>query len=159
MTDTVYTTDFLIYDILRNTDNEILQLCNVKFIDRSVPAEEDNTIYIADVSLSPKTELFDGQIYNTLVSIYVKTKQTDYIKGSRILRTFIQNIKQELKNNPELRSRNISFGNQTFDYGSTYTLKGITLLVYVDEEEEYGLLDAEEISNYCGTSIDDINIK
>lgn len=159
MTDTVYTTDFLIYDILRNTDNEILQLCNVKFIDRSVPAEEDNTIYIANVSLSPKTELFDGQIYNTLVSIYVKTKQTDYIKGSRILRTFIQNIKQELKNNPELRNRNISFGNQTFDYGSTYTLKGITLLVYVDEEEEYGLLDAEEISNYCGTSIDDINIK
>lgn len=159
MTDTVYTTDFLIYDILRNTDNDILQLCNVKFIDRSVPAEEDNTIYIANVSLSPKTELFDGQIYNTLVSIYVKTKQTDYIKGSRILRTFIQNIKQELKNNPELRSRNISFGNQTFDYGSTYTLKGITLLVYVDEEEEYGLLDAEEISNYCGTSIDDINIK
>ena len=53
MTDTVYTTDFLIYDILRNTDNEILQLCNVKFIDRSVPAEEDNTIYIANVSLSP----------------------------------------------------------------------------------------------------------
>ena len=159
MTDTVYTTDFLIYDILRNTDNEILQLCNVKFIDRSVPAEEDNTIYIANVSLSPKTELFDGQIYNTLVSIYVKTKQTDYIKGSRILRTFIQNIKQELKNNPELRSRNISFGNQTFDYGSTYTLKGITLLVYVDEEEECGLLDAEEISNYCGTSIEDINIK
>lgn len=159
MTDTVYTTDFLIYDILRNTDNEILQLCNVKFIDRSVPAEEDNTIYIADVSLSPKTELLDGQIYNTLVSIYVKIKQTDYIKGSRILRTFIQNIKQELKNNPELRSRNISFGNQTFDYGSTYTLKGITLLVYVDEEEEYGLLDAEEISNYCGTSIDDIDIK
>ena len=159
MTDTVYTTDFLIYDILRNTDNEILQLCNVKFIDRSVPAEEDNTIYIANVSLSPKTELFDGQIYNTLVSIYVKTKQTDYIKGSRILRTFIQNIKQELKNNPELRSRNIRFGNQTFDYGSTYTLKGITLLVYVDEDEEYGLLDAEEISNYCGTSIDDINIK
>ena len=159
MTDTVYTTDFLIYDILRNTDNEILRLCNVKFIDRSVTAEEDNTIYIANVSLSPKTELFDGQIYNTLVSIYVKTKQTDYIKGSRILRTFIQNIKQELKNNPELRSRNIRFGNQTFDYGSTYTLKGITLLVYVDEDEEYGLLDAEEISNYCGTSIDDINIK
>ena len=159
MTDTVYTTDFLIYDILRNTDNEILRLCNVKFIDRSVTAEEDNTIYIADVTLSPKTELLDGQIYNTLVSIYVKIKQTDYIKGSRILRTFIQNIKQELKNNPELRSRNIRFGNQTFDYGSTYTLKGITLLVYVDEDEEYGLLDAEEISNYCGTSIDDINIK
>ena len=159
MTDTVYTTDFLIYDLLRNSDNEILQLCNVKFIDRSVPAEEDNTIYIANVSLSPKTELFDGQIYNTLVSIYVKTKQTDYIKGSRILRTFVQNIKQELKNNPELRLRNISFGNQTFDYGSTYTLKGITLLVYCDEEESYGLLNAEEISCYCGVNLEDIDIE
>ena len=150
---TVYTTDFLIYDILRNTDNEILQLCNVKFIDRSVPAEEDNTIYIANVSLSPKTELFDGQIYNTLVSIYVKTKQTDYIKGSRILRTFIQNIKQELLNNQELRDRNIIFGEQTFDYGSKYTLKGVTLMVYVDEEEDYGLLNVDEISCLCGISL------
>lgn len=159
MTDTVYTSDFLIYDLLRNSNNEIIQLCNVKFIDRSVPAEEDNTIYIANVSLSPKTELFDGQIYNTLVSIYVKTKQTDYIKGSRMLRTFIQNIKQELMNNPELRSRNIRFGNQTFDYGSTYTLKGITLLVYLDEEENYGLLGVEEVGSLCGVDFEDINVK
>lgn len=159
MTDTVYTTDFLIYDLLRNSDNEIIQLCNVKFIDRSVPAEEDNTIYIANVSLAPKTELFDGQIYNTLVSIYVKTKQTDYIKGSRILRTFVENIKQELRNNQELRDRNITFGNQTFDYGSTYTLKGITLLVYVDEQEEFGLLDVDEISGLCGISLKHADIE
>ena len=156
MTDTVYTTDFLIYDLLRNSDNPIIQLCNVKFIDRSVPAEEDNTIYIANVSLSPTTELFDGVIYRTLVSIYVKTKQTDYIKGSRILRTFISNIKQELMNNPELRNRDIRFGEQTFDYGSKYTLKGVTLLVYVNEEEEYGLLSAETIQGYCGTNIENI---
>ena len=159
MTDTVYTTDFLIYDLLRNSDNEIIQLCNVKFIDRSVPAEEDNTIYIANVSLSPKTELFDGQIYNTLVSIYVKTKQTDYIKGSRILRTFVENIKQELRNNQELRDRNITFGNQTFDYGSTYTLKGITLLVYVDEQESYSMLDVDEISCLCGISLKHADIE
>lgn len=159
MTDTVYTTDFLIYDILRNTDNEILQLCNVKFIDRSVPAEEDNTIYIANVSLSPDTGLFDGQIYNALVSIYVKTKQTDYIKGSRLLRTFVSNIKKELLNNQELRDRNIRFGEQTFDYGSKYSLKGVTLLVYVDEDEEYGCLDAEEISCLCGVSLKNADIK
>ena len=42
---------------------------------------------------------------------------------------------------------------------ATYTLKGITLLVYCDEEEEYGLLNAEEISCYCGVNLEDIDIE
>ena len=158
MSDTVYTTDFLIYDILRNTENEILQFCNVKFIDRSIPAEEDNTIYIANVSLSPKTELFEGCVYNSLVSIYVKVKQTDYIKSSRMLRTFVTEIKKELQQNHELRSRNLVFGNQTFDYGSKYTLKGITLLVYV-EEEEYYPMPVDEVESLCGVELDHVDIE
>ena len=147
--DSDLTSDILIYDILRNSDNEIISKCNVKFFDRSVPAEEDNTIYIGNVNLDPKTELYDGIIYNTLVNIYVKTKQTDYLQSSRILRTIIKQVKKELKKNEELQSRNIRFGRQTFDYGSVYSLKGINLLVYLDEEE-YDEDDLEEIENFCG---------
>ena len=147
--DSDLTSDILIYDILRNSDNEIISKINVKFIDKSVPAEEDNTIYVGNVSLDPKTELYDGIIYNTLVNIYVKTKQTDYLQSSRILRTIIKQVKKELKKNEELQSRNIRFGRQTFDYGSIYSLKGINLLVYLDEEE-YDEDDLEEIENFCG---------
>lgn len=143
------TSDILIYEVLRNSDNEIIQLCNVKFIDKSVPAEDDNTIYIANVSLTPKTELYDGMIYQSAVNVYVKTKQTDYLKSSRILRTFIKEIKKELKANDELQSRNIRFGNHTFDYGSVYSLKGINLIIYVDEQE-YDDEDIDFIKNICG---------
>ena len=142
--DTDMTSDFLIYDTLRNTSNEFIRLCNVKFIDRSVPAMEDNTIYVANVELNPRTEMFDGVIYQSVVNIYVKTKVTEYISASQVLRTILKEIKQVLKENPVLDNRNIRFGRQSFDYGSTYTLKGISLLVYLDEEETFSA-DIEEV--------------
>lgn len=154
MTDTDMTSDFLIYDVLRNSDDEVICLCNVKFIDRSVPAMEDNTIYVANVELNPKTEMFTGTIYQSVVNIYVKTKQTEYITASRILRTILKQIKTELKADAELDSRNIRFGRQSFDYGSTYTLKGVSLLVYLDEEETFQDLTADEINNLCGVTLE-----
>ena len=156
--DTDMTSDFLIYDTLRNSNNEFINLCNVKFIDKSVPAMEDNTIYVANVELNPKTELFEGVVYQSVVNIYVKTKVTDYINASQVLRTILKEIKKTLKNNPELDNRNIRFGRQSFDYGSTYTLKGISLLVYLDEEETF-TSDIEEVKRLCGLTLEEIDIK
>ena len=156
--DTDMTSDFLIYDTLRNSNNEFINLCNVKFIDKSVPAMEDNTIYVANVELNPKTELFEGVVYQSVVNIYVKTKVTDYINASQVLRTILKEIKKTLKNNPELDNRNIRFGRQSFDYGSTYTLKGISLLVYLDEEETF-TSDIEEVRRLCGLTLEEIDIK
>ena len=156
--DTDMTSDFLIYDTLRNTSNEFIRLCNVKFIDRSVPAMEDNTIYVANVELNPRTEMFDGVIYQSVVNIYVKTKVTEYISASQVLRTILKEIKQVLKADPVLDNRNIRFGRQSFDYGSTYTLKGISLLVYLDEEETFST-DIEEVKRLCGLTLDKVNIE
>ena len=85
MVDTDMTSDILIYNILKNSNDEFIKECNVKFIDRSVPAEEDDTIYIANVDLETHQELFDGVEYRALVNVYVKTKDTDYISSSRLL--------------------------------------------------------------------------
>lgn len=156
--DTDMTSDFLIYDTLRNTSNEFIRLCNVKFIDRSVPAMEDNTIYVANVELNPRTEMFDGVIYQSVVNIYVKTKVTEYISASQVLRTILKEIKQVLKADPVLDNRNIRFGRQSFDYGSTYTLKGISLLVYLDEEETFST-DIEEVKRLCGLTLDKVDIE
>ena len=135
MNDTDMTSDILIFNILKNSDDEFIQNCNIKFIDRSVPAEEDDTIYIANVDLETLRETFNSVDYKALVNIYVKTKNTDYLEGSRHLRTVVKHIKQVLRDNVDCKQRRITFRNTTYEYGSEYTLKGLHLLVQMMEHE------------------------
>lgn len=133
--DTDLTSDILIYNILNKTEDEFISKCNLKFIDKSVPAEEDDTIYVASVDLEDNTEMFDGTEYRALVNIYVKTKDTDYLNGSRFLRTVVKHIKYVLKHDEECKARGIRFRNIRYEYGSGYTLKGLHLLVQLLEYE------------------------
>ena len=147
MSDNYFTSDFLIYNILKNCDDEIIQNCNLKFIDRSVPASEDNTIYIANVDLELLDEMFDSSTHRALVNLYVKTKDTGYVRSSRFLRTVIKHIKHVLRNDDECKSRNIVFRNVSYEYGSKYTLKGMHLLIQLMEHESYDLDDEFECVN------------
>jgi hypothetical protein len=131
------TSDILIYNILKNSNDEFISKCNIKFIDRSVPAEEDDTIYIANVDLETLRETFNSVEYKALVNIYVKTKNTDYLEGSRSLRTTVKHIKNVLRNNVDCKQRRITFRNTTYEYGSEYTLKGMHLLVQMIEYESF----------------------
>ena len=135
MKDNDMTSDFLIYNILDNTTDEWVKKCNLKFIDKSVPAEEDDTIYIANVDLETLRESFNHVDYKALVNIYVKTKNTDYVEGSRFLRTVVKHIKSVLRDNVDCKQRHITFRNTTYEYGSSYTLKGLHLLVQMIEHE------------------------
>lgn len=131
------TSDILIYNILLKTDDEFIKKCNIKFIDRSVPAEEDDTIYIANVDLETVNETFHSAQYKALVNIYVKTKNTDYLEGSRHLRTVVKHIKNVLRADVSCKQRHITFRNTTYEYGSSYTLKGLHLLVQLAEYESF----------------------
>lgn len=135
--DTDMTSDILIYNILKNTDDEFIQKCNLKFIDKSVPATEDDTIYVANVDLENRSETFNDTEYTALVNIYVKTKDTDYLSSSRFLRTVVKHIKYVLKTNDDCQSRYIRFRNIKYEYGSGYTLKGLHLLVQLMEYESF----------------------
>lgn len=146
--DTDMTSDILIYNILKNTDDEFIQKCNLKFIDRSVPAQEDDTIYIANVDLENRQESYEGTEYIALVNIYVKTKDTDYIEGSRFLRTVVKHIKHVLKNDRTCKLRHIKFRNIRYEYGSGYTLKGLHLFVQLLEMEN------ESMDEYSCVNID-----
>jgi len=141
MTDTDMTSDILIYNILKESDDEFIKKCNLKFIDRSVPAQEDDTIYIANVDLETQQELFEATQYKALVNIFVKTKDTNYLEASRFLRTVVKHIKYVLRNDNECKARRIIFRNTTFEYGSGYTLKGLHLLVQMLEHESYNIDD------------------
>lgn len=138
------TSDILIFNILENSDDEFIKGCNIKFIDKSVPAEEDDTIYIANVDLETLRETFNSVDYKALVNIYVKTKSTDYLEGSKRLRTIVKHIKRELRGNVDCKQRRITFRNTTYEYGSKYTLKGLHLLVQMVEYENLNEPDEKE---------------
>ena len=144
MTDNDMTSDILIFNILNNSDDEFISKCNVIFIDRSVPSEEDDTIYIANVDLETLRETFNSVEYKALVNIYVKTKNTDYLNGSRSLRTTVKHIKNVLRDNVDCKQRRITFRNTTYEYGSEYTLKGLHLLVQMVEYENFREPDEKE---------------
>ena len=144
MIDNDMTSDILIYNILNSSEDEYIQNCNIKFIDRSVPAEEDDTIYVANVDLETVRESFNHVDYKALVNIYVKTKNTDYLEGSRFLRTVVKHVKNVLRNNDECKERNITFRNVTYEYGGKYTLKGLHLLVQMMEYENTTEPDPQE---------------
>lgn len=135
MLETDLTSDILIYNLLRSTDDKFIQEFNIKFIDKSVPAEESNTIYIANMDLELRKETFHSAEYNALINIFIKTKNTDYLEGSQYLRTVAKHIKNVLKGNVTCRQRHIVFRNITYEYGSTYTLKGLHLIVQMNEIE------------------------
>ena len=141
MLETDLTSDILIYNLLRSTDDKFIQEFNIKFIDRSVPAEESNTIYIANMDLELRKETFHSAEYNALINIFIKTKNTNYLEGSQYLRTVAKHIKNVLKGNVTCRQRHITFRNITYEYGSTYTLKGLHLIVQMNEVESMNSAD------------------
>ena len=154
MEDTDLTSDILVYNILRETDDPITKACNLKFIDKSVPAEEDSTIYIANVTLNPQLDTFTMTEYDANVNIFVKTKQTDYLSASRFLRTVLKHIKLVLKKDRRCRQRSIKFAQTTFQYGSTYTLKGVTLMIQMKESEDMSYDLEEDISCIADFRVD-----
>ena len=151
------TSDFLVYNCLKSSDDEFINKCNVKFIDKSVPATEDNTIYVANVDLETHKETFDNSEYRALVNVYVKTKDTDYVTGSRFLRTVVKHIKHVLRGDDDCKGRHIAFRNITYEYGSGYTLKGLHLIIQLLEVESKSLED--EFSCINDVNADDIDIK
>lgn len=153
--DTDMTSDILIFNILNKTDDPFISECNLKFIDKSVPAQDDDTIYVANVDLENLQETYDGTYYKALVNIFVKTKDTDYLEGSRFLRTVVKHIKHVLKQDEECRRRQITFRNMTYEYGSSYTLKGLHLLVQLREHESD---DLDEKGSCVTIDTDDMDI-
>lgn len=143
--DTDLTSDFLIYNILKNTDDKFIQEFNLKFIDKSVPAEESNTIYIANMGLEINKETFHSAEYKALVDVYVKTKNTNYIEASQYLRTVVKHIKTVLKTNVTCRRRHIAFRNITYEYGSVYVLKGLHLIIQMNEMESNNITDEPQL--------------
>ena len=147
MIDTDLTSDFLIYNILVNTNDEFIKEFNIKFIDKSVPSEESNTIYIANMDLETNKETFHSTEYKALVNLFVKTKNTNYIEASQYLRTAVKHIKNVLKTNVTCRRRHITFRNITYEYGSVYTLKGLHMIIQLNEMESNNITEEPSYIN------------
>ena len=135
------TSDYLIYQILLQSNDDFIKSCNVQFINQSTPLNDSNGIYVGFVDLENAEDLFDGEEYTALVDIYIKTKDTDYLNGSRYLRSVARSIKNELKSNDDMKQRNIRFRNITYEYGGKYELKGLHLILQCNEIETDDIID------------------
>ena len=155
LVETDLTSDILIYNLLRSTSDKFIQEFNIKFIDRSVPAEESNTIYIANIDLETQKETFHSVEYKALVNLYIKTKNTDYLEGSQYLRTVAKHIKNVLKDNVTMRQRHIQFRNLTYEYGSSYTLKGLHMIIQLNEVER--MMNASDPTPVTSLMLDDLD--
>lgn len=157
MDDNDMTSDILIYNVLKKSNDKFIKKCNIKFIDKSVPAQEDDTIYVANVDLEQASETYEDVTYTALVNIFVKTKDTDYLEGSRFLRTVIKHIKMVLWQDEDCKERYIRFRNTRYEYGSSYTLKGLHLLVQLSETESKYPVD-DDVFSCVRLDDDDIEI-
>ena len=146
MLETDLTSDILIYNLLRKSDDKFIKEFNIKFIDRSVPAEESNTIYVANMDLETARETFNSTEYTAMVNLFIKTKNTNYLEGSQYLRTVVKHIKNVLKSNVTCKQRHITFRNISYEYGSTYTLKGLHMIIQLKEIESMNGDDPKIIS-------------
>lgn len=156
LVETDLTSDILIYNLLRSTSDKFIQEFNIKFIDRSVPAEESNTIYIANIDLETQKETFHSVEYKALVNLYIKTKNTDYLEGSQYLRTVAKHIKNVLKDNVTMRQRHIQFRNLTYEYGSSYTLKGLHMIIQLNEVERMNASDPTPVTSLMLDDLDTV---
>ena len=91
------------------------------------------------------------------MNVYVKTKDTDYVTGSRFLRTVVKHIKHVLREDEDCKGRHITFRNITYEYGSGYTLKGLHLIIQLLEVESKSLED--EFSCINDVNADNIDVK
>lgn len=135
------TSDYLIYKILLKSEDSFIQSCNIQFINQSTPLNDDNGIYVGFVDLENNDNYFDGDEYTALVDVYIKTKDTDYLNGSRYLRSVARSVKKELKASEDMKQRNIMFRNMTYEYGGKYELKGLHLILQCHEVETDDIID------------------
>ena len=121
--------DWKIYRALLESDDAFITDCNIQFINGSVPLNDSNGIYVAFVGLDNDQSSFDGDVYRSTVDLYVKSKNTDYLEGSRFLRSVMVSIRNLLRSNDDLRPYNPIINSTQYEYGDNYENKGLHIVV------------------------------
>lgn len=134
--------DYQIYRSLLQTDDKFIKACNIQFVNKSVPLNDDNGIYVAFVSSDLDTALFDGEAYRETVDVYVKTLNTDYLESSRFLRSVVLSIRKLLKTDTDLIDYSPVITSTQYEYGDNFETKGVHIVVTgksleIDPDEEY----------------------
>lgn len=121
--------DWKIYRALLESDDAFITDCNIQFINGSVPLNDSNGIYVAFVGLDNDQPTLDGDVYRSTVDLYVKTKNTDYLEGSRFLRSVMVSIRNLLISNDDLQPYHPRINSTQYEYGDNYENKGLHIVV------------------------------
>lgn len=151
MMDNTQTSDVLIYNALKKAKKEgnpLLKEFTIDYPKDGALGQSNNAIFIATVDDEYIKKTMNSEHYRALVEIFIRVKQSDYIKAQRTSKTVVRVIKQIIREDNELKPRNPIFRNNTSDYGSKFSYKGRHLLVQLDESEFLDISD-DEIKEIC----------
>lgn len=151
MMDNTQTSDVLIYNALKKAKKEgnpLLKEFTIDYPKDGALGQSSNAIFIATVDDEYIKKTMNSEHYRALVEIFIRVKQSDYIKAQRTSKTVVRVIKQIIREDNELKPRNPIFRNNTSDYGSKFAYKGRHLLVQLDESEFLDISD-DEIKEIC----------
>lgn len=121
--------DYQVYRSLLQSDDKFIKACNIQFVDKSVPLNDSNGIYVAFVSSDLDTALFDGEAYRETVDLYVKTLQTDYLESSRFLRSIVLSVRKLLKTDTDLINYSPVIQSVQYEYGDNFETKGVHIVL------------------------------
>jgi len=151
--------DELIYNILieaQKHGNPILEHFHIQYPSRKI-AEESNSIFVADVSSEPNTELFEATEYRDLVEVLVVTKIRDYKDAKTVIKATIHEIINIIKNNTEFDVTPI-VRNIAPEYNSDFVLnKGhimVEVLTEIENEKPQDVYD-----KVCSILVEDIEVE
>lgn len=134
---TFLSSDLVIMNTLRNTNDEFISECNLYYINNSMASDTTNSIYVGGVNSTKYRENNDGEEFKNLITIYINTKNTDYEYGSKFLRTVCEHIINCLYHNPLLQQRGCKVKSITYDYGNKFNIKGLHLIVECNEFRKF----------------------
>jgi hypothetical protein len=152
-------TDEIIVSILnkaKTEGNELLSHFKIGYPSKQI-AQANNSIFVAMVDSETLDDGFDHSRYTDLVEVLIITKNKDYLKAKKIIKTMIREIRSLCLQNRELFDNRPVFRNMTPEYDKDFVLTRGHLMIQVKTAP---ILDdfEEDKRKVCQILIDDMEV-
>lgn len=152
-------TDNIILKLLideKKNGNELLKHFHIQHPSKRV-AEESNSIFVACVSSENNIDGFTFSTFRDLVEILIVTKQKDYSKAIKIIKTVSMEICKIIMKNRNKFPNQPTIRNINPEFNMDFVLTRGHIMVQVNTEPTDFEIDDETYKNVCSIIVDDIN--
>lgn len=153
------TTDEIILNILldaKSDGNELLQYFKINYPNNRV-AEESNSIFIASVDAEGHTVAMDSQSFVDKVEVLIVTKNQDYQKAIRIIKTVSREVIRLVKEHKDLFPVKPVVERVTPEYNKDFVLTRGHIMFQVKTEMDDFSRD-DELLTICQILAEDMDV-